>query len=657
METTSKNKKRVLLENLFMVVLVFYPLRHVNWGLDLWDTGYSYANFTFAGLKHMDPMWLFSTWLANVAGNMLTRLPHGGTLVGMNFYTGLFVSVLALAGYFFCTRSLKMPAGIVFIGEFAAESLCWCPTAVLYNYLSYVLFLAAVILLYQGLTKEKRVCLAAAGVCLGSNVLVRFSNLPQAAMILAVWAYDVILWREDKKTAQKGKASDPFWPRLLRHTGWCLAGYLGALALLLGDIHMRFGIGQYIQGIRNLFAMTENATDYKAGSMLGGLINAYRNGMYWAVRMAVILAGGIVLFVLAGIVEKVLAGGEDDRSRPLWRVRASGLIHVAVRVLWTAVCIAMVVWLYVRKFCSFTFYSYDSMLYPGILFLMLTMLVGVIRIFDPHSPREEKLISGMLILVVLLTSIGSNNNVYPSINNLFAAAPYTLWESWRFIRGAGERRLRISGRRFKKHHNPGKSEKAGLQVIISSFPVKGMLTAFLALCLLQFSLFGAVFVFSEGTGVQDAEAYVENNEVLKNVRMSAERARWMSEISAYVEENNLQGREVLLYGNIPALSFYLQMPAAFQPWSDLRSYSAVRMQADMERMEEEMLRTGSEGPVVIVENKYGEDLEQSRVLETGESSPLMEQDAKWSLIVEFMNRQGYQQTFRSEKFAVYRKVY
>ena len=58
-----------------------------------------------------------------------------------------------------------------------------------------------------------------------------------------------------------------------------------------------------------------------------------------------------------------------------------------------------------------------------------------------------------------------------------------------------------------------------------------------------------------------------------------------------------------------------------------------------------------------MENKYGEDLEQSRVLETGESSPLMEQDAKWSLIVEFMNRQGYQQTFRSEKFAVYRKVY
>ncbi|MDE6169484.1 MAG: hypothetical protein K2G28_13620, partial [Acetatifactor sp.] len=387
---------------------------------DLWDTGYSYANFTFAGLKHMDPMWLFSTWLANVAGNMLTRLPHGGTLVGMNFYTGLFVSVLALAGYFFCTRRLKMPAGIVFIGEFAAESLCWCPTAVLYNYLSYVLFLAAVILLYQGLTKEKRVCLAAAGVCLGSNVLVRFSNLPQAAMILAVWAYDVILWMEDRAD-QSGKAAGSFWPRILRHTGWCLAGYLGALVLLLGDIHMRFGIGQYIQGIQNLFAMTENAADYKAGSMLRGLIDAYRNGMYWAARMGVILAGGIVLFALAGIVERTLAGGENNGRRSLLQVRATGLIHASVRVLWAAVCIAMVVWLYVRKFCSVTFYSYDSMLYPGILFLMLTMLIGVIRIFDPRSPREEKLISGMLVLVVLLTSIGSNNNVYPSINNLFVA--------------------------------------------------------------------------------------------------------------------------------------------------------------------------------------------------------------------------------------------
>lgn len=54
------------------------------------------------------------------------------SLVGMNFYTGLFASLLALLGYWFCTRRLKLQTGIVFLGELIALSLCWCPTALLY---------------------------------------------------------------------------------------------------------------------------------------------------------------------------------------------------------------------------------------------------------------------------------------------------------------------------------------------------------------------------------------------------------------------------------------------------------------------------------------------------------------------------------------------
>ena len=30
-----------LLENLFIVILAFYPLRHIGQGIDLWDTGYN----------------------------------------------------------------------------------------------------------------------------------------------------------------------------------------------------------------------------------------------------------------------------------------------------------------------------------------------------------------------------------------------------------------------------------------------------------------------------------------------------------------------------------------------------------------------------------------------------------------------------------------
>ncbi len=651
-----------ILENIALVLLAFYPLRHIAWGLDLWDTGYNYANFQYMGTEHMDPMWLFSTYLANAAGNLLTRLPNGGTLLGMNLYTGLFAGVLGLVGYFFCTRALRIPRPLAFAGEFAALSLCWCPTALLYNYLTYILFLGCAVLLYYGLVKEKRGCLIAAGACLGTNVLVRFSNLPEMAMIAAVWAYDVILWTEERNAARSGVqgAGKPgFWRRLFSHTGWCLLGYVSALGVLLGWIQLRYGLDEYAAGIARLFSMTDNATDYKPAAMLMGLIGVYVENLYWVARIFVIIAGGLAVFAAAGFVEGLL-----DRGGKIMRMAAQA-VHVAIRVLWGAVCIAMLWWLYARKFCSFMYYTYDSMLRPGVLFLMLAMFIAVIRIFHRKSPREEKLISGMVILIIFLTSLGSNNNVYPSLNNLFIAAPYTLWESWRFVRDVKDKKFR---------HN----------ITLASFPVKGILIAFLAMCLFQFGLFGAGFSFAEATGVQDVSARVENNEVLKNIGMSPQKAQWMTEIGSYVEENGLRGREVILYGNIPALSYYLQMPSAFNPWSCLDSFSRGAMEEALEEVSagmwgEEAPGEASDGsfeetpgevsaeidkkeaPVIIMDWEYVLYLEEgTAALEAAgideRRRNKIAEDEKLLLLRDFMERWGYRQTFENGKFYVYRSI-
>ena len=96
-ERSGKEKRKLNWEGiLFGIIcplfLALYPMRHINWGLDLWDTGYNYSNFQYMGTEHMDNMWLFSTYLATAVGSFLQKLPFAGTLVGMNFYTGLFVS-------------------------------------------------------------------------------------------------------------------------------------------------------------------------------------------------------------------------------------------------------------------------------------------------------------------------------------------------------------------------------------------------------------------------------------------------------------------------------------------------------------------------------------------------------------------------------------
>lgn len=639
-----KQRKKVsqrenILESIAVVILAFYPLRHISWGLDLWDTGYNYANFQYMGTEHMDPMWLFSTYLATAVGNLLTKLPSGGTLLGMNFYTGLFASMLALLGYFFCTRGLKIPKRIAFVGELTALSLCWCPTALLYNYLSYLFFLGCVILLYYGLIKDKKVCLIGAGVCLGANVLVRFSNLPEAAMIVAVWAYDVLCLLEERRgkraethDGRKEKSGQGGWHgfrrRLFAHTGWCLLGYAAALAVLLGWIWIRYGLNEYAAGIGRLFAMTDKAADYKPTAMITGMLVSYAQSIYWVTRIGVFAAGGLVMFAAAGFAEVFFSKNTDKISK---------VIHCAVRVLWVGVCAFMLWWLYDRQICSFQFYSYDSMLRPGVLFLMLAMLIGAVRILHRDSPKEEKLISGMLILVILLTSLGSNNGVYPSLNNLFVAAPYTLWESWRFIRDVKDRKL--------KH-----------DLMISPFPVKGVLTAFLALCLFQFGLFGFHFAFAEATGIQDVSAGVEGSGVLKNIKMSPEKARWMTEISAYLEENGLWERELILYGNIPALSYYLQMPSAFNPWSSLDSYSRTAFAEALAEVEAEMAE--NEAPVIIIDREYSlymeggsAALEQAGVV--GHRIEKIAEDEKLPVLADFIDAQGYRKGFDNGKFAVF----
>lgn len=188
---------------------------------------------------------------------------------------------------------------------------------------------------------------------------------------------------------------------------------------------------------------------------------------------------------------------------------------------------------------------------------------------------------------------------------------------------------------------------------ICPFPAKAVLGAFLALCLFQFFGFGANFAFAESTGVQQITDRVENNEVLRGVKMSPEKARWMEEITAYVKEAGLEGREVILYGKIPALSYYLQMPSAFNPWSDLASYRPEAFAQALGETAREMEPVDNvKRPVVILENRYVQYLTE-RGAASEERLQEMEEDEKWLLLSEFLDQYGYQLTFSNEKFGVF----
>ena len=638
--------QRRLREFVFVAILVLYPLRHIAWGLDLWDTGYGYANFEYMGTQHMDPMWLFSTYLTTAIGHFFSLLPGAGTLIGMNFYTGFSISFLAVLGYYFCVKVLKIPALLVFLGEFTAVSFCWCPTGSFYNYVTYVFYLVSVVCLYLGLARGRKGWMFAAGAALGCNVLARFSNLPEAAMIVGVWAYGIICWLEERKeigknsgqaaetteTAEKIKvrkkaAGVRLRKKLLQDTGMCLAGYLTALLILFGYIQIRYGMDEYVKGIRQLFSMTEVATDYTAASMIMGMFDWYFQNLYWEIRMCVFLVVGIVS---VGVLELIGSYVRKDTVTKILRILEwAGSIALAA---------VMVFWLYRQGFCAREYTNYGAIIWPGVTFLTLTLLVTLWRIFTPSAPKEEKLISGLIFLVVLITSLGSNNKLYPSMNNLFLALPYMYWQFYRFCKYAGSFRWK--------------------RMTISPIPAKCLFGGFFLLFFIQVGLFGRSFVFAEGTGVQEINAQVTNNETLKGVWMSEERAGWMQEISEYVNTGGLAGKDVLLYGQIPALSYYLQMPAAFNPWPDLDSYQIAQMEEDMLKMQERMDADATYRPVVLLEKKYAIYLEEGEAAlkamqPTEKEWEYIVENPKLMLIGKFMEDYGYEKTFENEKFVIY----
>ena len=150
MERVTKlyGKYRNFIENvLFPILLAIYPLVGINQGLNVADTTYSLANFQYFG--QMKGTWMVATFLANAVGSLLIRLPFGGTLLGMYFYTSLVQSATALMVYLALRK--RIPAPLLFVGEMLALGLCWCPSTVLYNYLTYFLMTAGMLLLYRGL--------------------------------------------------------------------------------------------------------------------------------------------------------------------------------------------------------------------------------------------------------------------------------------------------------------------------------------------------------------------------------------------------------------------------------------------------------------------------------------------------------------------------
>ena len=572
---------------LSVVLILLYPLRKAGVGVDLWDGGYNYANFTYSGPERMGSMWYFATWISNLYGGILTRLPFGDTMLGMNIYTSLTAGAIAAAAYVFCTKKLSVPVWMAFAAEITAVSLCWAPSAVLYNYLTYGLFLAASMLLYQGLLQDRMWYMALAGVVLGLNVGVRFSDLAHMGLILAVWYYAFL---------SRKKIS-----RVLRETGVCILGYVGGCLLFLIPITLMFGLDSYVEGVMRLFAMTKEATDYSAGTMLVGLVRAFfdQETTYWIKRFILLLASTLAICLL-------LPGKWDRVKRVITGVLTLLFLYLAVK----------------RNFCTGDYTLYAAIYMPCVFVIEMAVALSVFQMMDRQAGRERKLLAVFVLLTLFLAGLGSNNYIYSNINNLFLVLPCFVWMLACFLR--------------ERRH-------------ILYFPFQAAAVSLVLLLMVQALPFGGKFVYEEASGARDVGTRITDIPVLRGMRTGEQRATQFQSLYDYLQDTGRAHRECILYGNIPGIAYYMELTPAINAWGDLRSYSYDTMKEDMDRLAGEC-QSGREFPLVILESVWASYLEEPEG-----AADYWDQTAvkKLGLIRELTELFSYQRVYDDGIFTIY----
>ena len=577
---------------LFPVILILFPLLKVNQGIDLTDTAYSLGNYAFFGQNTV--LWTLLTFLSNVLGFFFTKLPFGGTMLGMKVYSSLLISAMALLGYrFFRT---KMPAVIAFLAELSAIGMCWCPSVILYNYMTYALLLTAVILLFRGLVRKHPGCLVAAGVVLGLNTLVRFPNNGlEVLLILTLWYYGYL---KKKPLAE-----------IAKETGLCVAGYAAGFVAVLAGMMLLYGTGTLGTMIEGIFGMAGSASDYTFGEMLGMITDAYLHGAGWMAYMVLCILPGIPFFAI------------QKECFPLLR-----------KVVYCICIVFLFIVLGRWGMFNFKYYQKEAALQWGVVFLILSLGICVWMLFSRMQDCEWKLIAAMSLIVILITPLGSNNYVWPALNNLFFVAPITFWIIYRFARW-GRPYLDVTGK-------------------VPLFSVKAMTMAMVVAFLIQAVGIGCNYVFLDGEDGHKRDTTVEGSRILRGMKTNAANAGTLEELNTFMLENNTEYRnkKVILYGNIPGLSYYLhKAPAVYTSWADLDTNSYERLAEDLNTLNQTM--TEENRPLVI----FSEEI-MAQVLDLQENG-MVEEDSVWEqklkAILDFMTVNEYQMVFENEKYAVF----
>ncbi len=396
-------------------------------------------------------------------------------------------------------------------------------------------------------------------------------------MIVAVFYYG----RIKKKTAGE----------IGKDVAACVAGFLAAFAIGYAAVCLQFGTDAYGQMLAGLSGYGATDATYSPLSMVGAIAGAYLVSLKWVFLLLAAAAMGVVMFLIApGRFEK-------------WKMGVYlCMLPVLLRLLWG------------RGMFNFQYAFYWSVFQWCMVLLYAAIGLCLWALFNPVIFRRDKLLALLVLLVILITPIGSNNETYPNMNNLFLAAPVTFWLGYRVY--------------------------LTLRRKVEAFPIRAMCIFVAAVLLVQSLGFGTHAVFRDSIDGQKRDSRVHGNRKLAGVRTNAANAESLQDVVDFVNQNVQGIQTVITFGDVPGFGWLFDMPSELShDWPDMNTYPVGTMRQDLEGV-----RYKNHGLPLIMINPSNVDFEDGQ------------ESAKWELLQDFMEEYGYGTALDNGTYQIYWQI-
>lgn len=374
-------EKIIFNSNLSIFLLILIPLLLIWQGLDFTDTGFALANAQQIFTDPSSVQYGISAWLTNAIGGIwLLSFGEEFGLIGFRFasvlivYATIFFSFLTLKPYF---KKEYVLFGL-FLAELFIVRLYW----INYNSLTALFYVIAAYFLIRGLQEYKNNFVLLSGFFLGLNIFNRVSNILGISLILCIFAHrywNSITVKESIKSAL-----------------FLISGLIIAVLIISGIL---VTVGQFELFINSLLDFFINYGLNPSSSHSGtGLLSRFIKDHLLVILLTSISIIGFVL------ISKIYSG-LASHSR-----FASIIFLLGIFVSGLTISIVIPIG------------SYIIMVIYG--FFCLILLMNIIW----HCPDKEQLplLSLTVLLLLIISPLGSNNGIFNAIYGMWLAIPIGL---------------------------------------------------------------------------------------------------------------------------------------------------------------------------------------------------------------------------------------